>query len=91
MQRTPRRLIVSANGCPTEKISAFVDHFLNPLVKEMDSCVEDTSDFLRKIRDMGTISKNGVIGTMDVTSLYSPMSDRMIPQGYAENENNLKT
>ena len=26
----PGRPIVSANGCPTEKISNFVDHFLNP-------------------------------------------------------------
>ena len=44
----PGRPIVSANGCPTEKISAFVDHFLNPMVKEMNSYVEDTSDFLRQ-------------------------------------------
>ena len=31
----PGRPIVSANGCPTEKISALVDHFLQPLVPHM--------------------------------------------------------
>ena len=49
----PGRPIVSVNGCPTEKISASVDHFLNPLVKEMVSYnIEDTTDFLRKIENL---------------------------------------
>ena len=67
----PGRPIVSANGCPTEKISAFVDHFLNLMVKEMDSYVEDTSDFLRQIKNLDPIGKDGIIGTMDVSSLYT--------------------
>ena len=72
----PGRPIVSANGCPTEKISAFVDHFLNPLVKEMDSYIEDTSDFLRQISNLETITKNGIIGTMDVSSLYTNIPNK---------------
>ena len=67
----PGRPIVSANGCPTEKISAFVDHFLNPMVNEMNSYVEDTSDCLHKINGLKTIDKGSVIGTMDVSSLYT--------------------
>ena len=66
----PGRPIVSANSCPTEKISAFVDHFLNPLVKERKSYVKDTTDFINKIEDLA-ITKDSIIGTLDVTSLYT--------------------
>ena len=38
----PGRPIMSANGSPTEKISQFVDHFLNPTVSELQSYVKDT-------------------------------------------------
>ena len=30
MNPPPGRPIISGNGCPTEKMSQFVDHFLNP-------------------------------------------------------------
>jgi hypothetical protein len=36
----PGRPVVSANGCPTEKISKFVDHFLNPTCKKIKSYVK---------------------------------------------------
>ena len=39
----PGRPVVSGNGCPTEKISSFVDHFLNPTTKLIKSHVKDTS------------------------------------------------
>ena len=67
----PGRPIVSANGCPTEKISVFVDHFLNPIVKKMNTYIEDTSDFLRNIENLDEIKPNSIIGTMDVSSLYT--------------------
>ena len=67
----PGRPIVSANGCPTEKISAFVDHFLNTIVKKMNTYIEDTSDFLRNIENLDEIKPNSIIGTMDVSSLYT--------------------
>jgi hypothetical protein len=35
----PGRPVVSGNGCPTEKISSFVDHFLNPTTKLIKSHV----------------------------------------------------
>ena len=67
----PGRPIISANGCATEKISAFVDIFLRPLVKETKSHVTDTSDFIQKIRDTEKTLHGTIIGTMDVTSLYT--------------------
>jgi hypothetical protein len=41
----PGRPIVSANGCPTEKISKLVDHFLNPASTSHKSYVKDTAHF----------------------------------------------
>lgn len=66
----PGRPIVSANNCPTEQISALVDHILRPFVKEIPSHIEDTSDFLRKIKDI-TVPAGAKLITFDVTSLYT--------------------
>ena len=43
----PGRPIVSANESPTERISAFVDHFLSPIVQTGCSYIWDMGDFLR--------------------------------------------
>ena len=67
----PGRPIVSANSCPTENISAFVDLFLNPLVPKSEHYVKDTTDFLNKIKIMGKTTSHTIIGTMDVTSLHT--------------------
>ena len=67
----PGRPIVSANSCLTEKISAFVDHFLNPLVKESKSYIKDTTDFINKIERIDIKGKSVILGTLDVTSLYT--------------------
>ena len=65
------RPIVSANGCATEKISAFVDIFLRPLVKQSASYVKDTTDFINTIEAMEPLSKDTIIGTLDMGSLYT--------------------
>ena len=52
----PGRPILSANECPTERISAFVDFFLKPLVKEIPSYIKDTTDFINKIEEIGRAS-----------------------------------
>ena len=71
LDNPPGRPIVSATGCPTERISAFVDHFLNPLVKEAKSYVKDTNDFIQKIDALPPLKGNTIIGSLDVTSLYT--------------------
>ena len=68
----PGRPIVSANGCPTEKISQLVDHFLTPpTTTYIKSYVRDTTDFLQKINQLGELPPNCQVVTMDVTSLYT--------------------
>ena len=42
----PGRPVVAANGAPTEKISQFVDHFVNPFCPKIRSFVKDTTHFL---------------------------------------------
>ena len=68
----PGRPIVSANGCPTERISQLVDHFLTPPTTTLiKSYVRDTTDFIKKLNAIGEIPPSCVLVTMDVTSLYT--------------------
>ena len=63
--------VVSSVKCHIEKISAFVDEKLRPIVSKLKSYIKDTSDFLRKIKDIGEIPKDAILVTMDVTGLYT--------------------
>lgn len=56
----PGRPVISGCNTPTEKISAFVDHHLKPLVTSVPSYIKDTNDFLRKLIDIGTIPKEAI-------------------------------
>ena len=67
----PGRPIISANGCPTENISQFVDFFLNPSCMTLPSFVKDTTHFLKLINDLGQLPPNCLLVTMDVSSLYT--------------------
>ena len=58
-------------GSPTEKISQFVDHFLNPISMKVRSYLRDTNDFLHHINQIGTVEEGTLLVTMDVTSLYT--------------------
>ena len=44
-QGNPGRPIVSSNSHPTERISQFVDHHLQPLVTKLPSYIKDTTHF----------------------------------------------
>ena len=67
----PVRPILSANDCPTERISAFVDFFLKPLVKKIPSYIKDTADLINKIEALPPLPENTLLVTMDVQSLYT--------------------
>ena len=63
--------IVSANESPTERVSAFVDNFLAPIIKTGWSYIRDTSDFLLKLQDIGDLRGDELLLTLDVSSLYT--------------------
>jgi hypothetical protein len=66
----PGRPVVSGNNGPTEKISKFVDHFLNPTVNGIKSYVKDTTHFLKLMGELGDIPDSSLLVTLDVAALY---------------------
>ena len=67
---TKARPIISANGCPVERISEYVDHFLQPFVIEQRTYLKDTSDFIRKVENI-RIPKDALLITLDYESMYT--------------------
>ena len=71
----PGRPIVSANECPSERISQFVDHFIQPLVPLLPSYLRDSSHLLNLLRNI-KIPDNSILATLDVTSLYTNIPNK---------------
>ena len=67
---TKARPIISANNCPVERISNFVDFFLQPFVIEQNTYIKDTSDFIRKVERI-QVPENALIITLDYESMYT--------------------
>ena len=67
----PGRPIVSGNGCPTERISQFVDFFLQPGVKNIRSYIKDTTHFLSVLSSLNILPEGAILATLDVSSLYT--------------------
>ena len=63
--------IVSSCGSPTEDISRFVDHFLQPLTRALPSYIQDTTDFLQKLQELPILPPESLLVTLDVPSLYT--------------------
>ena len=64
------RSIISGCEGPTERISSFVDHLLQPIAKAQQSYLKDTTDFINFI-EKTKVEENTVLVSMDVTSLYT--------------------
>ena len=67
----PGRPIVSANGCPTEKISALVDIYLRPYLPKIRSYLKDTTHFLQQLENIPNLNGDTIFCTLDVSSLYT--------------------
>ena len=64
------RPIVSGCNGPTEKISAYLDHWLQPLAKSLPSYIKDTKEFVKYIKST-KLPKDCILCTLDVSSLYT--------------------
>ena len=62
---------IHKNVSPLERVSAFVNHFLALIVRTSRSYIQDTSDFLRKLRDLKDIPSEASLVTLDMCSLYT--------------------
>ena len=70
-QDIPGRPVVSSINCHTSKLSKFIDHYLQPLVKALPSYVKDTTDFKSKLENVKNTSKDTTLVTLDVKALYT--------------------
>lgn len=64
------RPIISGCDGPTERLSAFVDKLLQPIAKEQESYLKDSTDFINFI-EKTRVPGNAILVSMDVTSLYT--------------------
>ena len=71
----PGRPIVSANGCPSERISQFVDHFSQPLVQKLPSYLRDSTHLINILKGL-RLPDNAILASLDVTSLYTNTPNR---------------
>ena len=68
---TKIRPIVSGNGCLTERISSFVEFFLQSLIKHIPSYIKDSTHFRCQLNQLGIIPQGCTLSTLDVASHYT--------------------
>ena len=54
-KKTEKRLVISSVNCRTSNISKYINYHLQPIVQQIPSYIQDTSDFLQKINKLGKI------------------------------------
>ena len=65
LSKVPGLLVISNCGMPAEKISEFLDHHLQPLMKQGESYIKDNGDFLEKLKRVEQIPKEAILVTAD--------------------------
>ena len=68
--KVPGRPVISSCGTPTEKVSEFLEHHLQPIMKQGESYIRDTGDFLAKLKAAGEVPKGAILVAADVVGLY---------------------
>ena len=91
LDNPPGRPIVSGNGCPTERISQFVDFFLKPIVQDIRSYIKDTTHFLTLLEEVGPLPDNTLLVTLDVSSLYTNIPNDIGIQACKEKLDHYRT
>ena len=64
------RPVISNCGYYTENILSFLDHYLQPLAKKVESYIKDTNHFLEKLKELGGLPKNAILCNTNVVGLY---------------------
>ena len=62
--------MINSVECHISEILRFVDHHLQPVVKQIPSYIKDTNQFINKVNNF-SVPVNSVLVTMDVRSLYT--------------------
>ena len=70
LHNVPGWPVISNCGYYTENILLFLDYYLQPLAKKVESYIKDTNHFLKKLKELGSLLKNAILCTIDVVDLY---------------------
>ena len=68
------RPVISNSVTPTEKLSEFLYHQLQAIMKAGKSYIKDTGDFLEKLKNLGNIPSNAVLVTANFVGLSQWLS-----------------
>ena len=87
LSNVPGRPVISNCGASTEKVSEFLDHQLQPIMKKGNSYIKDTGDFLEKLRGIGEIPKGAIVypsiphdeGLKVLPNQYDKFIDKTVP------------
>ena len=78
----PVRGIISCLNSPTERLAGFIDHFLQPGMKSLDTFLQDTKHTLQIISQLndkiesGELSLDGVsLVSLDVNKMYNNITE----------------
>ena len=66
----PGRPIVNGIGTITEKLSAYIDQHIRPLVPNIPTYIKDTTDFINTIEGI-QLDPTDLLVTIDVSALYT--------------------
>ena len=66
----PGRPVINSIECHTSEISRFINHHLQPVVKQIPSNIKDTNNFIDRVNTF-SIPVNSILVTMEVRSLYT--------------------
>ena len=67
----PGRPLISSSNSHTSKISEYVDYHLQPILKDIPSYVQDTTNFVRKINQIDSVPNNSYLVSLEVKWLYT--------------------
>ena len=66
----PGRPVISNCGTPTEKASEFLDNQLMEVMQNGWFYIQDSNDFIKKIKHLKNIPDNVILATAAVVRLY---------------------
>ena len=70
LENVPGPPFISNCGTPTEKVSEFLDYHLKLTLNFAKSYIKDTSDFLKKMNELGKLPEHAILITTDVVGLF---------------------
>ena len=66
----PGRPVISNCDTLTEKVSEYLDYHLKPIMRSAKSYIRDTSDFLKRLKELGSVTQNALLVGAHVVGLY---------------------